>query len=296
MQTATRYLDVPADFGATGTFRLETATLPAFSGLSENVNGAFAYDIDGKTRLNVFGGMVTTPDIQVLPLLQGTSEERLNDPTLRPAPCGGSCGMLKDVVYLANVNFIRNYSGLFPRADISGRPIPIDLSLGVTAKYYFEELEGGDYLAQNLNLDAGACVNLAWGYDPVSRVSRRDFKIQVAGFEILPTRQKSSVGGVETYESLSRRWRFSASWEEGFPAWNSTLNFGVSQKTESGQWPAAGAEWDYRGLLFLRGGWDRDFLSAGGSVAYRWMSIHYAFRHHELGNSLYQVSAQVQWP
>ena len=41
---------------------------------------------------------------------------------------------------------------------------------------------------------------------------------------------------------------------------------------------------------------DDDFISAGASMAWRWVSVHYAFRYHELGMSLYQVSGQVAWP
>jgi hypothetical protein len=295
MRTATQYLDFPADFGESKTFRLEMATLPAFSGLSENVNGAFAYALDSRTQVNVYGGMITTPDIPVLPLLKGTPEERLNDPSLRPVPCD-NCQMLKDVVYLSNINFMRKYSGFFPRTDIGGRPIPLDFSAGLTTKYYFEELEGGDYIAQNLNLDAGACLTLHWGYNPVDQTSDRNIRIQVSGFELLPTSQKSVMSNVEVYESMTQRWHLSASWEEGIPDWNSTVSAGFTQKSEGGKWPGGGLEWDFRQMLYLRGGWDQDYFSAGASVAYRWVSVHYAFRHHELGNSLYQVSAQVEWP
>src|SRR5262245_32352764 len=77
-RTATQYLDFPGDFGQSAAFRLEMASLPAFSGLSDNVNGAFGYTIDSLTQVNVFGGMISTPDIPVLPLLQGTTDDRLN--------------------------------------------------------------------------------------------------------------------------------------------------------------------------------------------------------------------------
>ena len=39
-----------------------------------------------------------------------------------------------------------------------------------------------------------------------------------------------------------------------------------------------------------------EFISGGMSLAWRWISVHYALRYHELGTSLYQVSGQVQWP
>ncbi len=294
--TATQYLDFPGDFGSPRLFRLEMATLPAFSDLSQNVNGALAYLLDARTRINLFAGIITTADIPLLPLLSGTPEDRLNDPADRPIPCERNCTFLKDVVYQANVNLMRRYDGHFPRLGIASRPIPLEFSVGVTTKYFYEELEGGGYEAQNMNLDLGACLKLAWGYDPVARTSDRDIKLQFSGFEVLPTRQKAAVDGFEVYERMPWRWSLSLSWEEGFPSLQSFAAFGVTQKSEGGKYPALGAEWDFRRLLYLRAGWDKEYLSAGASAAYRWLSVHYAFRHHELGTSLYQVSLQVEWP
>lgn len=294
--TATQYLDFPADFGPRRLFRLEMATLPVFGDLSQNINGALAYSLDAKTRINVFAGMVTTPDIPLLPLLSGTPDDRINDPSFRPIPCENNCTYLKDVVYQANINLMRKYEGYFPRLGIASRPIPMELSMGVTTKYFYEELEGGGYEAQNLNLDLGAGLKFAWGYDPVTHLSDRDIKLLFSGFEILPTRQKASVDGFEAYERMDWRWSFTLAWEEGIPSLQSFASVGLTQKSDGGKYPALGAEWDFRRLLYLRAGWDSEYLSAGASAAYRFVSVHYAFRHHELGNSLYQVSLQVDWP
>ncbi len=295
MYTATQYLDYPGDFGDTKLLRVELATLPLFGDLSQSLNGAATYALDSKTLINVFGQTVTTSDIPVLPLLRGSVEDRLNDPSFRPSPCNG-CYQMRDVVYMANINFMRKYDWEFPRIDISSRPIPVQFSVGLTTKYYYEELEGGDFLSQNLNTDFGAAMKFLWGFDPVTKMSDRNIKLQFGGFELLPTKQKSEFSDVLVYERLSRRWHISASWEEGLPKWGSTLALGFTQKSEQGKYPAMGMEWGFRNLLFLRAGGDEDYLSAGASVAYRWVSIHYAFRYHDLGTSLYQVSAQVQWP
>lgn len=296
IHTATQYLDFPGDFGDRRLFRFEMATLPAFADLSQTLNGALGWSLDSLTRINAFAGMITTPDIAVLPVLPGTSQDRINDPSLRPVPCEDACNYLKDVVYQANLNLMRKYNGFFPRLDIASRPIPLEMSMGVTTKYYYEELEGGGYEAQNLNLDLGAAIKFSWGYDPVSQASDRDIKLQVSGFEVLPTRQKASVNGFEVYERMGRRWAFSVAWEEGLPSLQSFLSLGLTQRSESGAWPAMGMEWDYRRMLFVRAGWDQEYLSAGASAAWRMLSFHYAFRHHELGTSLYQVSMQVEWP
>lgn len=293
--TATQFLDYPGDFGSPKILRLEMASLPLFGDLSQTWDGALGYALDSRTQMSVFGQIVSTPDIPVLPLLRGSYQDRLNDPGFRPAPCE-ECRQLKDVVYLVALNFMRKYDLEFPRLDISSRPIPIQFSAGLTAKYYWEELEGDDYTSQNLNLDAGLSMKFLWGFDPVTKLSDRNIKIQFSGFELLPTKQQSEFGGVQVYEDMDYRWRMSLSWEEGFPDLSSTVSAGFSQKSEGGTYPGFGAEWDLKEMLFLRAGMDQDYISAGASVAYRWVSVHYAFRYHELGTSLYQVSAQVELP
>ena len=292
---ASQYLDFPGDFFDVKLLRVEMATLPLFDGLSQAIDGTVTYALDSRTQFNIFGQTVTTSDIPVLPLLRGTTSDRLNDPGFRPLPCNG-CAQLRDVVYFANLNFIRRYDWEFPRIDISSRPIPVQFSFGATTKYFYEELEGSDYIAQNLNADLGASLRFLWGFDPVTKFSDRNIKLQVGGFELLPTKQSSSFSDALVYEDMNRRWHFSMSWEEGLPELSSTFSVGITQKSEQGNIPATGIEWGFRELLFLRGGMDDDFLSAGASVVYRWMSVHYAFRHHQLGTSLYQVSLQLQWP
>lgn len=297
-RTATQFLDFPGDFGAASTVRLEVATLPLFDNLAQSWNGAASYTLDSATSLSLFAKLETTPDIESRPLLQGSREDRLNDPGFRPLPCDG-CAMFTDNLYLGALNLMRVFRADFPRIDIASRQIPMEIGFGLTAKYYLEELAGpqdGDFFLSNLNLDAGVGLKLLWGWDPVAKTSDRDIKIQFSGLELLPTRQQSDIGGQLSYESMTYRWRMSADWEEGMPSLGSVLTIGFTQKSEGGSLPALGAEWDYRDLIYVRAGRDDDFLSAGMSLAWRWFSVHYAFRRHELGNTWYQVSGQIAWP
>jgi hypothetical protein len=298
LRTATQFLEYPADFGDAKTFRVEMATLPLFGNLAESWNGALAYNLDARTQLSVFGKMEITPDIESRPLLRGSREDRLNDPGFRPAVCDG-CNAYSDHLYMAAINLMRVFHAEFPRIDIASREIPMEFGIGVTAKYYLEEIVGpqnGDYFIQNLNLDAGASMKFLWGWDPIARKSDRDIKIQFAGLEVLPTSQTSDIAGQNVYEDMSWRWRMSADWAEGFPEWSSILTVGITQKSEGGSLPAFGAEWDFKDMVFVRAGKDDEFISGGMSLAWRWISVHYALRYHELGTSLYQVSGQVSWP
>ncbi len=298
LRTATQFLDFPGDFGDAKSFRLEMATLPLFGDLAQSWSGAAAYTLDANTSLSLFAKLETTPDIESRPLLRGSREDRLNDPGFRPVPCEG-CATFTDDLYVGALNLIRAFRFDFPRLDIASRQIPMEVGIGLTAKYYLEEFSGpqdGEVFLSNLNLDAGAGLKLFWGWDPIAKRSDRDIKIMFSGLEVLPTRQQSDIGGRISYEPMAYRWRMSAAWEEGLPSWSSTVTAGFTQKSEGGRWPAFGAEWDFRELLYLRAGRDDDFLSAGISLAWRWFSVHYAFRRHELGNTWYQVSGQLAWP
>ena len=55
-----------------------------------------------------------------------------------------------NMVYLVSLNFMRKYDWEVPRLDISSRPIPIQFSAGITAKYYWEEIYGGRYTGRRI--------------------------------------------------------------------------------------------------------------------------------------------------
>ncbi len=288
-----RFLQFPGDGSDAPAFAIEAATLPLFGGLSQALNGAGTLRLDSNLRLSAFTSIVSTSNIMVLPLLRGTYAERLADPDLRPDGCQG-CPSLRDRVYLGSLNIHRTFSTQLPRVGLESRPIPVQLGTGISAKYFWEELEGGDYQAQNLNADAGLSLRVLWDYNPIDKVAYQVFKIQIGGFELLPTRQRSDIGQFSAFESLNHRWHYSGSFEQVVTSLHSTFVLGVEQRSEGGRWPALGAEWLLDKALALRGGWDENFWAAGVSARYRWISVHYALRHHDLGTSYYQVSLQLQ--
>ena len=294
LYSPSQYLEFPADISPHKIYGGEIATLPTFASLSQIYNASIAFTLDPNSQVNAFYGIVATPDILERPLLQGTKEERLNNPTLRPGTCEG-CNSFRDMVYLTNLNFMHQYNFLLPRSDISYMPIPIQFNIGATSKYFYEELEGGDYIAQNLNLDAGLCLKVFWGYNPINKSSDRNLKLQLNGFELLPTNQRSAFSEAKVDEPIDLRWHLAFSWEEFLPEWQSRLTVGLNQKPEIGKLPAIGLEWGFRDMLFLRAGKDAQSLSAGASFAYRFIALHYAFIHQDLNNTLYQVSLQMHW-
>ncbi len=288
-----RFLNYPADASGAPSMALEAETLPLFGGLSQAISGAGTLALQPDLRLSAFTSIVTTSDIPIRPILSGTAEQRQVDPSLRPDDCSG-CGTLRDRVYLGYLNVLREFSGNLPRHGIASRPIPYIFDAGVTGKYYWEELEGGDYYGQNLNLDAGMSLRVLWGYDPVEEVSNQTVKVEFSGFELLPTRERSDLSGYTVYESVTRRWHLSASFIQGVPQWRSEFEAGLEQRSEGGSWPAFGGEWRFARTLALRGGWDGNYWAAGCSVRYRWLTVHYALQYHALGTSYYQVSLQIQ--
>jgi hypothetical protein len=270
---------------------LETGAMPLFGGRSQALNGAASLQLE-TARLSAFASIVSTADIPIRPLLSGTPEERQARPELRPGDCSG-CSSYLDRVYLGYLNAAREFAGSLPRTGLHSRLVPVFLPAGITAKYFWEELEGGDYEAQSLNLDAGLSLRLLWDYDPARKIAHQVFKLNASAFELLPTRQRSDIGGYSVFEEVNRRWHVSGSFEQGIPRWRSTLVLGLEHRSE-GEWPALGGEWVFADALGLRGGWDGNFWAGGFSLRYRWLGLHYALRHHDLGTSFYQVSLQLQ--
>ncbi len=274
----------------------EVNALPLFGSLSRAYNAAATVSLDSQSQISAYYSILADDGIQLRPLLRGTREERMNDPSLRPTNCSDCGTFLTNMVTSTGLNFARSYTLLLPRSQISHRPIPLQLSVGGTAKYFIEDLWDGDYTAQNLNLDAGVGLNFFWDYHPVTRLSSRNIKFILSAFELLPTAQIEDFGGARIREAIDTRWHYTFIWEEDFPWLESRLALSAQQRTEGGRWPGMGAEWNFRNSLFVRGGFRSGFFNAGASLSYRLVSVHYAFIHHELATTLYQVSLQVRWP
>lgn len=289
------FLDWPAGTSLTSLASLEAGTLPLFDGLSHATLGAAHYRYDEKTLIFAMTGIIGTDDIPIRPLLSGTREERLNRPELRPDECG-ECGMMNDRVYLGAVNAQRAFRGFLPRSGIASRPIPLTLHTGLTAKYFWEELEGGGYFAQALNADLGASLELSLGYDPVRQSSSRDIRLQFNGFEILPSSQRSEIEGYVKEERSERRWRLGLSWLEVWPELKSKTVLGITKKSEGEKWPGFAAEWGLKQSLFVRAGYDGQTWASGVSMRWHMVVLHYAVQRHPLGITWYQVSIQGEWP
>ena len=199
------FLERPAGSGGDGAFSIEAANVPLFDNLSQGIVAAGHYALDSRHTLRAMTGIVTTNDIPVRPLLSGTYDQRQGDPNLRPSDCS-DCAELRDRVYYGAFNIERLFKGNLPRSGIENRPIPAKLSTGVTAKYYWEELEGGDYIAQALNLDLGVVLEIASGFNPVSKKSERDLRFGFYGYEVLPTSQRSTIDNFVLEEKSEARW------------------------------------------------------------------------------------------
>ncbi len=275
---------------------LEINALPLFGSVARAYNAAATVSLDSQSQISAYYSIIRDDDIQLRPLLRGTREERMNDPSLRPTNCRDCGTFLTNMVTSAGLNFARSYSMRLPRSQISHRPIPLELNIGGTAKYFIEELWSGDYTAQNLNLDAGIGLTFFWDYHPITRLSTRNIKIIASGFELLPTAQIEEFGGSQVKEAIDSRWHYTFVWEEEISRWESRFTLSSQQRSEGGKWPGLGAEWNFKNMLFARTGFRSGFFSAGASLSYRMVSVHYAFIHHELATTLYQVSMQVRWP
>ncbi len=289
------FLDWPGSTVVQGLASLEASSQPIFGGLSQATLGAAHYSYDADTRIYVMTGILGTEDIPVRPLLQGTREERLNRPEIRPNDCP-SCGFLQDRVYLGAMNAQRTLHGFVPRSGIASQPIPLTLSGGFTAKYFWEELEGDDYQAQALNVDGGLQLDIGLSYDPVLQTSERDLMLQFAGFELLPTALRSEIGGYVKEETGERRWHVGLSWRELWPSIKSTTVIGITQRSEGWRWPGFAAEWNVKKMFFLRAGFDGQTWASGASFKWKMLSAHYAMQKHPLGITWYQVAIQAEWP
>jgi len=289
------FVDRPAGTQVQGVASVEASTQPLFDGLSQATLGAAHYRFDSRTLILAMAGIVGTDGIAVRPLLTGTREARLNQPDLRPGDCA-DCTVLSDQVYLGAINAQRSFQGFLPRSGLASQPIPFAFIAGLTTKYFWEELEGDDYLAQALNLDAGLQLEIGLDYDPVSNQSQRDLIFEFSGFELLPTSQRSEIDGFVKEERGENRWHLGLSWREAWPSLASGTRLGITQKSEGGKWPGIAVEGNFKRCLFLRTGYDGSTWASGMTLNWRMIGVHYAMQKHPLGMTWYQLALQAAWP
>lgn len=281
--------DFPAAF-ENPQLSLESASLPLYGGLAEMITGAMRLPIDSSTEVVLLGAILTDDGIETRPQLTTTAEQRAVNPGDRPKVCS-SCPVLRNVDYPAYLNVKRTFRLEVPRLDFSWRYIPLDLRLGVTAKYFKSELEGDpdEYIAQNINMDGGVQLVLHWDYHRTTGVSGRRFTLDFSGFELLQTPQFSRFAE----EKVESRFHWAFYWDENLPSLKSRVRVGVNQRTERSRLPGVGAELEILNLLNLRAGGDTDIISGGVSLKYKFLALHYAFQHHELAANPYQISLEL---
>ncbi len=272
---------------------VELSAIPIHGGLEKAYLLGLGFSIDSSHYVRAITTMQRADGIIIRPSLEGTMEQRLNQPELRPGDCN-DCNSLSDAAYFAALNYVGNYRNILPRTGIESRPIPFEVSGGITLKYFLEELEGMDYFAQNFNADAGIAIRLFWGFNPTSRQSDRDILMHVNGFELLQSTQLSRLGD-ETLaeEAIASRFTYGLSWIEYLPKLKSRIGLGLQQELNSGSWPNMGIEWWLLERLGMRMGASSNRFAAGTSLHYRFVTLDYAIQYNSLASTLYQLSLQM---
>ncbi len=284
-----QFVDFPAIPGNSDN-SIEVAAIPQFGSLGSLFLGSVLFSLDSLSQIGLAAAMGIVDGIISNPAPNYTQEERYNDPDKRLQACP-TCPQNRNADYLIFVNFQRSYNGELPRIDFTSRPIPICFTWGTTVKYFKEELEGQDYIAQNLNMDMGASLKLDWGYNPAINKSSRAFSLDLNGFELLQTSQASKYAR----EKIASRFYMGLYWQENLEKYRSKFTLGIRQKPGWGRLPGIGMEWNYANLLAVRAGAQTGFITGGIGFNYHIFNLHYSLSYHELSYTLNQISLQLNF-
>ncbi len=287
------FLEFPASFQDQKKVKGEIASMPLFGDLSSGLYGAVSMPLQNNIQISAYGAMVVTNDIGYRPVLDFESyDNRRADPTARPEYCERNCREFRNAVYMAYLNAKKQFRFEFPRLDYFSAPLPMELTLGTNIKYFKDELEGAEYIAQNINMDAALNLRLELGYNPIEKNSHFDLVIEAILLELLQTSLSSNYND----EPISSRYHLAMFAEKKLPQWNSRAKIGVHQKSEWSKYPGWGAEWIYRDFIGINAGYHSGFISGGMFLKYQMLSLFYSLNHHDLGFSPYQISLQVEAP
>ncbi len=281
-------IDFPAEMSPAPGAYFELSTLPIFGGLSNIYIGALSFQWDTLSEISVFAAMTHDDGIIKNNALKYTAAQRLSDPSKRPEKCN-NCMELINNSYLGLINFKRRFLTTLPRINFYKLEIPLITTAGLNLKYLKDELEGMNFIAHNLNMDASVHIEIRIPNPSFPGHFERCFNVMITGFELLQTQQFSEYGR----EKVSARYHMNMYWNEKFRKVSCTLGLGVIHQPEWSDLPGVALRVNYKEMLTLRAGFQEPYISGGLSFRYKQLALHYAIRNHQLGTSLYQLSLQA---
>jgi hypothetical protein len=258
--------------------------LSLFGGLAAYDFVSLALPLPNKAAGALSWTRVGVDDIPEYAELKGTPEERRYSPQYRST--GEPFGYFNSQEMQVVGTFAKMLTINYFNEQIELLPEPVKLYLGLSMKWYRQVMYG--FTGTASALDAGALCNIGLNWSLFGEAPRRDLGIGLAFQNLLATDLAWNTPG-EASDQVPTVTRFGLAYSEYFARLLSTLTLAYEGDRDYVTSSHYGAEYRFKELLYVRGGYTKPAWTAGAGVHVRGFLVGYAFNNHPL-EPLHSVS------
>lgn len=234
-------------------------------------------------------------DIALQDSLIGTEPGRLIDQSLRAD--GSVKGYFRNNQHQITIAAGKNYSLSLPRVPGSGYPLPIEFTLGLSTKIYWQTMNPGNVrgLGIGFNSDIGFIGRIGIDYDLTRKEVSREFSIGVSVHDIFPTKIKW-VNSIDDYKEpvkvsqfygmayIDKSYNIPGDW---------TIALAIKKQYEL-TWHG-GIEALFWDMAAFRVGISDRMPTVGAGIRYKYYFLDYAFRFDKIDFSYLRITLGAQF-
>lgn len=285
----------PAVSGLLDKFELSAEIADLYHGLSNQA--CFAVHVPVQNQLGVsllylpfFSGEIALQDS-----LEGTEQSRQLDQSLRAD--GSVKGFFRNNQHLMLLSSGKTFSYSLPRAAGSGYPLPIEFTLGLSTKIYWQTMNPGDIrgLGIGVNGDIGFIGRVGIDYDLVKKEVCREIVIGASIHDILPGKiiWVNSNDNYKEPVQISQFYGISYIDKGDFFPGNWTVVLALKKQYEI-TWHG-GIEAQFWNTVAFRAGLSGKTPTVGAGIHYKYYFIDYAFRFDSIDFSYLRITLGVRF-
>ncbi|OGJ89476.1 MAG: hypothetical protein A2487_12650 [Candidatus Raymondbacteria bacterium RifOxyC12_full_50_8] len=227
--------------------------------------------------------------------LDGSSFQDRKD-NLAYRSTGRPLGSFSTVYDLAGFSIAKWYRTTFSREAFYKLTIPVCLSFGAKIKFYRQSfyfpssLKQQDFEGHASDMDGGMLLRFTIDRD---LATGKETKVFTAGYSIKNILKSNVAYNTDRkYEDSGERIRtLGFAYQQEITLLRGSIVAAVDllKRWYETQTYRYGVEYGYKNLLFIRSGWCDGSWSAGAGFSYKWITVDYSFRQHELSATPYRI-------
>lgn len=266
-----------------------------YQGLSRQASFALRVPIQSQIGVSVMYIPFFSGDIPFYDSLGGSYQERLENMDMRSD--GIPKGYFRNNQHLALLTIGRLFALKMPVKPVSGFPLPLDISAGISLKGYWQTMnpKGEKYIGAGVNADIGVTARFGLDYSLTKKETSRSILLGITVRDLLP----GEIIWVHSPQQYSEKMQYSH-------------YYGISYVDRSGDlggnWTVAlalekyysttyhiGIEAEFWNAVMFRAGLSDKVPTIGAGVHFKRYFLDYAFRFDKIEFSFLRLNLGVKF-